>query len=65
MTLKSYLASKGITVTAFARTLNVSKGFVSDLANGKRLCSLEMAVRIERLTKGRVSCRDLVAGPAR
>lgn len=44
-----------------ADLLGLSIGHTSDLVNGRRSCSLEVAVRIERITKGAVSCRDIVA----
>lgn len=42
--LSEHLASKRISQAEFARRLNISEGFVSQVINGKRTFSYEMAM---------------------
>jgi plasmid maintenance system antidote protein VapI len=61
MTLREFKDKRGLRTEDLADLLDLSIGHTSDLINGRRSCSLEVAVRIEELTRGRVRCRDLIA----
>ena len=52
--LKQYLQSTGERQTDFARRAQISQGFLSQLLAKRRTPSLDVAVRIERLTGGAV-----------
>lgn len=60
MTLREYKIRHKLQMVELAELLELSVGHTSDLVNSRRGCSLEVAVRIEEITKGRVSCRDLL-----
>ena len=49
-----HIAKSRETRSAWADRLGISKSFLSDLLNGNRTPSLELAVRIERMTEGAV-----------
>lgn len=49
-----HITKSGATRSAWADRLGISKSFLSDLLNGNRTPSLELAVRIERMTEGAV-----------
>ncbi|WP_431197557.1 helix-turn-helix transcriptional regulator [Shimia thalassica] len=50
----NYVCRSGVSRTDWAKRLEISKSYMSDLLNGKRIPSLEVAVRIERATGGAV-----------
>lgn len=52
--LASYLSARGISRREFARSLGVDPSTTSRLARGEMVPSLELAVKIEKLTRGRV-----------
>lgn len=52
--LAAHLISENIRRAEFARRIGTSKGYLSDIANGNRTPSLELALRIERVTSGAV-----------
>lgn len=54
MTFANHIRDSGRTRAQWADELGVSRSFMSDLLNGNRRPSLELAVRIERATGGRV-----------
>jgi len=61
MTLREYLDSQeGMSAQELAKLIKLTPGQTSDLLNRRRGCSLKAAVRIERVTGGAVSCRDLL-----
>lgn len=60
MTLSEYKEGEGLTTLQLAKKLKLSVGQTSDLLNRNRGCSLKVAVRIEKITGGEVSCRDLL-----
>ena len=60
MTLSDYKERQRMTLAQMAELLGISLGYASDLVNGKSGCSLELAVRIEEATGGKVRCRDLL-----
>lgn len=61
MRLKDYLAAKRGRCTRMAVYLNVSRGFVSMMANQKKPVPIKTAIGIERFTKGAVGRKDLVS----
>lgn len=61
MTLKDYLTDKGRGSTLrLAEKLKTSDGYLYDIANGKRNCSVKMAKRIEGATGGLVKASTLL-----
>lgn len=58
--LATYLKSRGISQREFARLLGVDPSIVSRLVHDLMRPSLELAVRIERLTNGLVTAASWV-----
>lgn len=58
--LASYLDTRGISQREFARLLDVDPSIVSRLVHGQMRPGLELAFRIERLTKGRIKAASWV-----
>jgi len=54
MNLKNYLFAKGITQSAFAERVGVTKYYMCRLINGKLKPGKLLAEKIENLTKGEV-----------
>lgn len=52
--LKEHLKQERIAQRTFAARLGVSTGYMSEIVNGLKVPSLEVAVRIDRLTAGAV-----------
>ena len=61
MTFANYILDSGQNRAAWADRLGVSRGFLSDLLNGKRRPGLDLAARIERETGGAVKAVSWVA----
>jgi 3,4-dihydroxy 2-butanone 4-phosphate synthase/GTP cyclohydrolase II len=61
MKLSDWLINKGVTQAELASALGITQGRVSQLVKGD-VPSLDLAVRIERITKGKVRAGDL-SGP--
>lgn len=59
MKLAEWINDERLTQSAAAKRLRIDQGFLSRLLSGKKHLSPEMAVRIERLTKGKVSFLEL------
>lgn len=57
-----YIATSGLTQTAWAARIGVSKSYLSHLIRGNRMPSLQTAVRIERETGGAVPAASWVEG---
>ena len=57
--LKSYLKRHKLSQQAFADRLDVSQGLVWQWLNGRSKVKGEMAVKIEELTDGEVTRKDL------
>lgn len=53
--LKSYLIANKIKQAEFARSVGVSCGYMSELVNGEKTPGLELALRIEDVTRRAVS----------
>jgi transcriptional regulator with XRE-family HTH domain len=52
--IKSFLKSSGIKQAELADELGISRGYMSELANGDKSPGRELAVKIERVTRGAV-----------
>ena len=50
----NHISISGRSRTAWAADLGISKSYLSDLLNGKKTPSLDLAVRIQRMTGGAV-----------
>lgn len=61
MRLKEYLTAERGRYTQMAAFLNVSRGFVSMMANQKKPVPIKAALKIEKFTGGAVSRKDLVS----
>lgn len=59
MKLKEWLQREGMLGRAFAEKVNASPSTISLIISGKRSPSVELAARIERVTKGKVRATDL------
>jgi DNA-binding transcriptional regulator YdaS (Cro superfamily) len=55
--LAAYIAGRGLFAKEFAAMLRVKPPRVSQLLHGESLPSLEVAIRIEKLTAGEIPCR--------
>lgn len=64
MTLREYLDREQLSLTDFAGQLRVPVTTAHGYVSARRTPSLEMAVRIEDLTGGKVSVRDLLPSEA-
>lgn len=60
MNLRCYLLLERGRNTQMAAYLNVSRGFVSMMANGKKPVPPKIAIAIENFTGGEVSRKDLI-----
>lgn len=58
MRLKDYLTTEGIRITVFARRCGVSHGTIIGAMKGYEI-ALSLALKIEEITRGVVTCRDL------
>jgi len=58
MYLQEYLSNQGLTQSAFASMIGISRVQVNRLIKGKRAPSLKVAKRIERVTGGLVTTDD-------
>jgi len=63
MWIDEWLFKEGETVTNFAKKLKISRGHLGAVIAGRRRASPELAQHIEKLTKGRVSIRDILFKP--
>lgn len=52
--LQTYLASKGMRQSALADALGINRGYMSELASGRKRPSLDLAFRIAEVTEGAV-----------
>lgn len=59
MNLKDYLSSLTMTDAEFGGKIGVSQSQVSRIKNGKTAPSLAVIVAIEKVTKGKVSAKDI------
>ncbi len=56
-----YIRKCGESRAAWATRIGVSRSYLSDMLNGKKTPSLDVAVRIERLTQGAVPASSWIA----
>ena len=61
--LTAAIINLGLSRERFASTLGISRGYLSGLEHGKKLPSLDLAVRIDRLTHGAVPVASWVETP--
>ena len=62
--LRAYLADTRTTQAQLAGAVGVSKGYMSELVSGPKTPSLEIAIKIEDATGGKVRPRDWVGTTA-
>jgi transcriptional regulator with XRE-family HTH domain len=60
MLLREYLNSKNMSQAAFASIINTTQAAVGRYALGDRTPDLELVVKIEEVTGGEVSYRDIL-----
>lgn len=60
MKIERWMEKKGVTYRSMAKELGVSHSLLFYCVQGKRKMSLKLAVKIEKITKGEVRCKDLV-----
>jgi transcriptional regulator with XRE-family HTH domain len=59
-TLSEYLSTVGITQSAFAARLGVSRSYMSEIVSGARTPRLELALQIQAASGGAVDLPSLV-----
>jgi hypothetical protein len=59
MNIREYFTQHPGSQLALARLLNVTPGFISHLATGRRPVPIKYCLQIEQYTQGKVSRRDL------
>ena len=60
VTLKTYLETTGISQAKFSRELSVSPAMICYMISGKKTPGLGLALKIQRLTRGKVRPEDWV-----
>ena len=60
MKLSEYLKKNKISQEKFAELVGVTRPFITNIANGKKNPSIQLAGRIEEVTKGKVTLKDLL-----
>lgn len=61
--LAQYIIKSGKNRTQWAARLGISKSYLSEILNQNRTPSLDLAVKIEAMTEGAVSCKSWIDGP--
>jgi transcriptional regulator with XRE-family HTH domain len=61
--LSLWLDAAGITRDALAKQLELARGYVDLICSGSRRPSLEVALRIEKLTRGAVPASSWLTAP--
>lgn len=64
MTLNQWLAERQMRPAQFAREAKVGPSTIHRILTGERKPGLSLAARIERLTDGKVTCRELAGEEA-
>lgn len=59
MKLKDYLDKNMIIHAKFAEKLNISPSHLCQITRGKHNICLDIAMKIEKTTQGKVTCKDL------
>lgn len=60
MKLNDYLEKTKQTKTDFAGVIGITTGMVSHIATGRKIPSLDLALKIQDATEGAVTVRDLL-----
>ena len=60
MRLSEYLKNTSLTQEKFANLVGVTRTFITNILNGKRNPSIQLARRIEEVTDGQVPLKDLL-----
>lgn len=60
MKLREYLEDLGVKAPTFARQINVNPVTIYSIMRGESDCMLSIALKIERKTKGKVKCQDIL-----
>ena len=60
MKLKIWIISHNMTMTEFAKKIDVSRTYLSDVTRGTRKPSRRLAKDIEQATNGEVTVKDLL-----
>lgn len=61
MELRDYLHFKRITILDFAKKVDIHRGTLSLILNGKQRAGKRLAVDIERVTNGEVTVAEVLA----
>jgi plasmid maintenance system antidote protein VapI len=59
MTLADYVQSKNLTTTAVAKELGISQPFAWRMIKGEKFASVELALRIEKWSRGKVKAAQV------
>ena len=62
MWLDEWIFIERTTVTAVAKKLDVSRSHISSIISGRRRASPDLAQHIEKLTKGKVTIKEILFG---
>ena len=62
--LKAYMAHKGLTGEAFAELVGVAPSTISRILKNHQLPKVDLALRIQAVTRGKVSVRAWAGGGA-
>lgn len=60
MRLSEYLKETKLTQEEFAALVGVTRPFITNILNGKRNPSIQLAIRIDEVTNGKVPLKDLL-----
>lgn len=63
MKLSDYLKITRLRQDEFAEMVGISRGTLKNILRGKYDVRLSVALRIEKETKGKVKCKDLIFEP--
>jgi DNA-binding transcriptional regulator YdaS (Cro superfamily) len=61
MKLREYLNEHGTPISVFARRAGVSEATIHNILDGNKDLYLSVALRIQKATKGQVTCEDLIS----
>lgn len=62
-TLAEYMQHEGMTQRALAQALGLSVSYTNEIVHGSKTPSLETALKIQRVTDGRVCLSSLIKSP--
>lgn len=60
MKLKLYLVANKISITDFCEKVGCNRGYMNDIANGKKIPGKHLAQAIEKETNGEITVKDLL-----